>query len=57
MPQVTVFVEIFLKEKTGEVLKGSRFKPYLVTLWKEFDISLKKRRFENFRTSQLSRSI
>ena len=33
------------------------FRPYLVTLWKEFEISLKKRRFENFWTSQPSRSI
>ena len=52
MPLATVFVEIFLKEKNW---RG--FRPYLVTLWKEFEISFKKRRFQNFRTSQLSRSI
>ena len=50
MPLATVFVEIFLKEKNW---RG--FRPYLVTLWKEFEISLKKRRFEIFRTSHPSR--
>ena len=33
------------------------FRPYLVTPWKEFETSLKKRCFENFGTSQPSRSI
>ena len=35
MPLVNIFVEIFLKEKNW-----SGFRPYLVTLWKEFEISL-----------------
>ena len=43
MPLATVFVEIFSKEKNW---RG--FRPYLVTLLKDFEISLKKRRFENF---------
>ena len=53
MPLVTIFVEIFLKEKKD--WRG--FRPYLVTLGKEFEISLKNWRFENFQTSQQSRSI
>ena len=36
MPLATVFVEIFLKEKNW---RG--FRPYLVILWKEFEISSK----------------
>ena len=36
MPLATVFVEIFSKEKNW---RG--FRPYLATLWKEFEISLK----------------
>ena len=36
IPLATVFVEILLKEKNWRV-----FRPYLVTLWKEFEISLK----------------
>ena len=43
MPLATVFVEIFLKEKNW---RG--FKPYLVTLWKEFEISFKNGVFKIF---------
>ena len=43
MPLATVLVEIFLKEK---IWRG--FRQYLVTLQKEFEISLKKWGFENF---------
>ena len=43
MPLATVFVEIFLKEKNW-----GGFRPYLVTLWKEFDISFKKGVFKIF---------
>ena len=37
MPLATIFVEIFLKEKNW-----GGFRPYLVTLWKKYEISLKK---------------
>ena len=43
MPLATIFVEIFLKEKNW-----GGFRPYLVTLWKEFEISLKKTAFSKF---------
>ena len=48
----TVYVEIFQKEKNW-----GGFRPIPVTHWKEFEISLEKRRFQIFQTSQLSRSI
>ena len=46
MPLATIFVEIFQKEK-----KWWGSGPIGVTSWKDFSISLKKWRFEIFRTS------
>ena len=43
MPLATIFVEIFSKEKNWW-----GFRPYLVTLWRDFEISLKKTAFRNF---------
>ena len=49
MPLATIFVEIFQKEK-----KWWGSGPIGVTSWKDFSISLKKWRFEIFRTSKES---
>ena len=49
MPLATIFVEIFQKEKNWW---GSG--PIGVTSWKDFEISLKKWRFEFFRQAKAS---